>query len=253
MIFQNFGFNQNYPIAAVIPPSSGIQRLAVSSSIWAYYDIAFTASYSASGQTTVFDLSGNGNNGTTAGTVNYNTADISGSVLRLGSSSNANRVDMPQLTLGEGQTWVIAWYMTSATYTFGAAEIFAGREPEAYGLFIGSGTNGNRMIPVINDVNEFPSFSNPTNSATSGSWHISQFSFTDSTNLWQYCFDGITGSFTLSAAVATGTLTPKFNVDSSTRTLNSGSMMQVMALYTGSLSTQQMLDNHNSIKSRYGL
>ena len=48
MIFQNFGFNQNYPVF-VAAPVEGIQRLAVSSSLYAYYDIAFTASYSGSG------------------------------------------------------------------------------------------------------------------------------------------------------------------------------------------------------------
>lgn len=257
MIFQNFGFNQNYPVAAAPapPPAGGIQRLAVSSSIWAYYDIAFTASYSSSGQTTVFDLSGNGNNGSTTGTVNYDTAGISGSVLRLGASSQANRVEMPQVTLGAGQTWVMAWYMQGASFQFGAIEFFAGREPDAYGMFAGNEGNGSRVIPVINDVNEFPNFTNPTNSATSGSWHISQFSFDDSSNTWRYCFDGITGSFTLAATVSTGTITPKWNYNSglTDRYLLSGSMMQVMALYTGSLTTQQMVDNHNSIKARYGL
>ena len=257
MIFQNFGFNQNYPVAAAPapPPAGGIQRLAISGSLYAYYDIAFTASYSSSGQTTVFDLSGNGNNGTTAGTVNYDTAGISGSVLRLGASGQSNQVYMPQLTLGAEQTWVMAWYMQGASFQFGAIEFFAGREPDAYGMFAGDSGNGSRIIPVINDVNQFPSFSNPTNSATSGSWHISQFSFTDSTNLWSYCFDGITGSFTLSATVSTGTISPTWNYPSglTQRFLNSGSMMQVMALYTGSLTTQQMVDNHNSIKARYGL
>ena len=238
------------------PVESGIQRLAVSSSLYAYYDIAFTASYSGSGQTTVFDLSGNNKSGSVVGTVNYNTAGISGSVLRLGASSNANRVEMPQLTLGAGQTWVMAWYMQSATYQFDAIEFFAGREPEAYGMFAGNASNGSRVIPVINDESQYPSFTNPTGSATSGSWHISQFSFTDSTNLFNYCFDGITGSFTLAATVSTGTITPKWNFDNSglsNRYLNSGSMMQVMALYTGSLSTSELLQNHNSLKGRYGL
>jgi len=253
MIFQNFGFNQNYPVAAAPAPAPSIQRLAVSSSLYAYYDVAFTASYSGSGQTTIFDLSNNNKNGTVVGTMNYNTTTISGSVLRLGSSSNGNRVDMPQLTLGVGQTWVLAWFMTSANYTFNAVEPFVGRDPEGYGIFALNGSLGNRAAPVINDVSEFPSYSNPTGSATSGSWHISQFSFNDTSNTVNYCMDGITGSFTLSATVSTGTLIPKFNNNSGARTLNSGSMMQVMALYTGSLTTSELLQNHNSLKGRYGL
>jgi len=139
MIFQNFGFNQNYPVAAVIPPSSGIQRLAVSSSLWAYYDIGFSASYSGSGQTTVFDLSGNGNNGSTKGTINYNQAGISGSVLRLGASSNANGVNMPSLNLTGvgGLTFVIAYYIQGASFQFNATEMFGGRDVQGdyYGMY----------------------------------------------------------------------------------------------------------------------
>ena len=238
------------------PVESGIQRLAVSSSLYAYYDIAFTASYSGSGQTTVFDLSGNNKSGSVVGTVNYNTAGISGSVLRLGASSQGNRVEMPQLTLGNQQTWVLGWYMTSASYSFGVTELYCGRDPETYGMFASTGEYGSIAVPIIDDVNQFPSFTTPSGSASSGSWHISQFSFTDSTNLFNYCFDGITGSFTLAATVSTGTITPKWNFDNSglsNRYLNSGSMMQVMALYTGSLSTSELLQNHNSLKGRYGL
>jgi hypothetical protein len=251
MIFQNFGFNQYYPIAAAPEPAPTIQRLAVSSSLYAYYDVAFTASYSGSGQTTIFDLSGNNKSGSVVGTMNYNTSTISGSVLRLGSSSNGNRVDMPQLTLGAGQTWVLAWFMTSANYTFNGVEPFVGRDPEGYGIFAQNNAGGGRTLPVVNDVATVDLM--PLNSGQSGSWHISQFSFNDTTNTVNWCMDGTTGSYTLSAAVGTGTLIPKFNNNSGARTLNSGSMMQVMALYTGSLTTSELLQNHNSLKGRYGL
>jgi hypothetical protein len=256
MIFQNFGFNQNYPVSEVAPVVSGIQRLAVSSSLYAYYDIAFTASYSGSGQTTVFDLSGNNKSGSVVGTVNYNTADISGSVLRLGASGQGNRVEMPQLTLGNEQTWVMAWYMTSASYQFDAIEFFAGREPEAYGMFALDNTYNGVALPFINDVYGASLTATPTNSGQSGSWHISQFSFTDSTNTLNYCMDGATGSYTITTSVSTGTITPKFNFNNASlpnRFLNSGSMVQVMALYTGSLSTAELLQNHNGLKARYGL
>jgi len=255
MIFQNFGFNQNYP-AAISEPVSGIQRLAISSSLYAYYDIAFTASYSGSGQTTVFDLSGNNRTGSVVGTVNYNTSTISGSVLRLGASNNSNRVEMPQLTLANEQTWVIAWYMTSGSYQFNAIELFAGRDSEAYGIFALDNVYNGVALPFINDQYGASLTATPTNSGQSGSWHISQFSFTDSTNTLNYCMDGVTGSYTVTATVATGTIIPKWNFNSSglpNRYLNSGSMMQVMALYTGSLTTAQLLQNHNSIKGRYGL
>jgi hypothetical protein len=256
MLVRGIGFYQNYVLTTTTTaaPVSGIRRLAVSQSLWAYYDIAFTQSYSASGQNTVFDLSGNGNNGTRQGTVNYDSASISGSVLRLGASSQANRVDMPSLTLSGGTTWVMAWYMNSASYQFNSTEFFAGRDPEGYGMFAQNGTFNNRVLPIINDTIVLDV--TPTGSALSGSWHISQFSFDDVTNNVNWCMDGTTGSYTLTAAISTGTITPKWNFNASNlpnRWLNSGSMMQVMALYTGSLTTQQLLDNHNSLKARYGL
>jgi hypothetical protein len=255
MIFQNFGFNQNYPVTQAAPVVA-IQRLAISSSLYAYYDVAFTSSYSASGQTTIFDLSGNNRTGSVVGTVNYDTAGISGNVLRLGASGQGNRVEMPQLTLGERQTWVIAWYMTSASYQFDATEVFAGRDDEAYGMFALDNTYNGVMLPFVNDVYGASLTATPTNSGQSGSWHISQFSFTDAADALNYCMDGITGSYTLSTAVSTGIVTPKWNFNNTSLTsrfLNSGSMMQVMALYTGSLDTLEMVQNYNSLKDRYGL
>jgi hypothetical protein len=259
MIFQNFGFNQNYPVSGVAPVVSGIQPLAISSSLYAYYDIAFTSSYSGSGQTTVFDLSGNNKSGSVVGTWNYNTAGISGSVLRLGTSSNSNRVEMPSLTLSGSVTFVTAWYMTSGSYQFDFIDLFGGTDPEYYGMFIGNNAgNSSRVLPSINDVYDISATTSgiPSGSASSGSWHISQFSFNDTTNIWNWAMDGITGSYTQAAAMTNGTITPKFNFDNGSlpnRFLNSGSMMQVMALYTGSLSTAELLQNHNGLKARYGL
>ena len=256
MLVRGIGFYQNYPAAVAPEPAAGIQRLAVSQSLYAYYDVAFTESYSGSGQTTIFDLSGNNNNGSVVGTVNYNTANVSGSVLRLGASGNTNRVDMPQLTLSGGFTFTMAWYMTSASYQFDATELFAGRDNEAYGILSLNNTYNACNLPIINDTYGASLTPTPTNSAQSGSWHISQFSFDDASNTVNYCMDGTTGSYTVTAAITTGTITPKWNFNNPAlpnRYLNSGSMMQVMALYTGSLTTQQLLDNHNSIKARYGL
>jgi hypothetical protein len=256
MIFQNFGFNQNYPVAEVAPVVIGIQPLAISASLFAYYDIAFTASYSGSGQTKVFDLSGNNNSGSVIGTVNYDTTTISGSVLRLGASSQANRVDMPQVTLGNGQTWVMAWYMTSGNFQFNGIEFFAGRDPQPYGMFALDNVYNAVALGFIDDEYGGSLTATPTNSGQSGSWHISQFSFNDTTNTLNYCMDGATGSDSVTAAVSTGTITPKWNFNNTAlpnRYLNSGSMMQVMALYTGSLSTAELLQNHNSLKGRYGL
>ena len=256
MIFQNFGYNQNYPVA-VAAAIGGIQRLAVSSSLYAYYDVAFTASYSGSGQTKIFDLSGNNKSGSVVGTMNYDTAGISGSVLRLGASGTANRVDMAPVTLSGGVTFTIAYYINSASYGTTVTELFSGRNPQAYGIFAGNSTTiSGAFTQEINDTDSFPIQYAGTNSAQSGSWHISQFSFNDASNTVNFCADGVTGSYTLVATIGGGAITPTFNYNNGAipaRFLNSGSMVQVMAIYTGSLSTSQLLENHNSLKARYGL
>ena len=257
MIFQNFGFNQNYPVVVGAPVVSGIQRLAVSSSLYAYYDVAFTASYSGSGQTKIFDLSGNNKSGSVVGTMNYNTAGISGSVIRLGASGTGNRVEMAPVTLSGGVTFTVAYYINSASYGTTVTELFSGRNPNAYGIFAGNSTViSGAFTQEINDTDSFPIQYAGTNSAQSGSWHISQFSFNDASNTVNFCADGVTGSYTLVTTIGGGAITPTFNYNNGsipTRFLNSGSMVQVMAIYTGSLSTSQLLENHNSLKGRYGL
>jgi hypothetical protein len=264
MIFQNFGFNQNYASIAAPPeppPEGGITRLAISSSLWAYYDIGFSASYSSSGQTTVFDLSGNNNHGAIAGTVNYNDAGISGSVLRLGASSQSNRVDTPSISLPTGGsiTMVISFYIQSAVYYVGSTELMGGRDGQGdyYGYYATNDTDwDSQWAPTIENYAQVP-IPQPVNSAASGSWHIAQFSFNDSTNVWNWCADGVTGSYTAATSFNNASLAKiSWNNNPAglpNRYLNSGSMMQVMAIYTGSLSTQELLDNHNSIKLRYGL
>ena len=250
------GSAQNYNITGSIiynaPPAP--QRLAVSSSLFAYYDVAFTSSYSSQGQATIYDLSGNGNNGSVVGVMNYDTDTVLGKVLRLGSSANSNRVDMAGVDLNDAVTFVIAWYMTSGNYQFDSIELFVGRDPEAYGIFIGNGTQDSKTNLIINDGSSYPTLYTPVNSGASGSWHISQFSFNDVSNVWNYCMDGVTGSYTLAETISSGIIDARFNFNNGSlpnRYLNSGSMVQVMALYTGSLSTSELLQNHNSLIARY--
>jgi hypothetical protein len=233
------------------PPT--LQPLATSASLWAYYDIAYTASYNGTGST-VYDLSGEGHNGSIVGTVNYNDGGVLGNVLRLGASGQGNRVEMPSLGAPANQTWVIAWLGKNISYQFATTELFMGRDDDAYGIYAGNADLGWRAYPAINAADQYPDYSNPVSSSIPDVWHISQFSFNDSTNNVNYCFDGSTGSFTLVTSVDGG-ITPKWNYNSSftSRYMGSGSMMQVMAIYTGSLTTNELLANHNSIKDRYGL
>ena len=66
MIFQNFGFNQNYPLGAAA-------LTYVTSGLVLYWDASVSASYPGSGST-ITDLSGEGNNGTLYNGVSFTTS-----------------------------------------------------------------------------------------------------------------------------------------------------------------------------------
>lgn len=68
MIFQNFGFNQNYAVAAAPPGPT-----YVTDGLVLYWDASVSASYPGSGST-IFDLSGQGNNGTLYNGVTFTTS-----------------------------------------------------------------------------------------------------------------------------------------------------------------------------------
>lgn len=79
MIFQNFGFNQNYPVAAPAP-GGGV----VTTGLQAYYDVGNSSSYPGSGST-VYDLSGNSRTATLVGDIAYSGSN--GGVLDTGNSA----------------------------------------------------------------------------------------------------------------------------------------------------------------------
>jgi hypothetical protein len=70
MIFQNFGFNQNYPITAgAVGPTFNYVAGA-----YAIYDFGNASSYGGSGAT-VYDVSGNGRNATLINSPTYSSAN----------------------------------------------------------------------------------------------------------------------------------------------------------------------------------
>jgi hypothetical protein len=255
-------WQQPIVVSGVTPtPTSPLQRLAVSSSLFAYYDFAFTASYSQSGQVTVFDLSGNNNSGSVNGTLNYqpitsgSTALTASMCLMQPANNDTNQVQMKPVTLGTTYSMVCAYYIKNPLYSFNYNEIFVGRDPgESYGFLSQNGVNSQRLILSNND--DLSSTQTPALSASTGSWHISQMSFNDTTNVFTFCADGVTGSYTLASATSIGSsITPRWNSGGNNTGfdpyLGSGSMVQVMAYYTGSLTADQMVLNHLSLKDRY--
>jgi hypothetical protein len=237
---------------APVPPLE-LNRLPISQSLWAYYDIAFTSSYSGTG-TTITDLSGLGHTGNFSGSLSYKSTTAASSVTNasytlFNGANAANAIEMPSVTLTSSFSMLASWYGKNANYFVNGVNVFNGADPEVYGMIGQNSTNSLRMAIGVNDV--FDTTSSPISASSLNRWHVSQISFDDATNTLNYCFDGITGSTTLAAAMQTGTIIPTWNKAGGDRYLGSGSMVQVLALYTGSLSTTQLLQNHNAISGRY--
>ena len=77
MIFQNFGFNQKYPVAAA---AGGITP-----GYYIYYDVGNPSSYSGTGSS-IYDLSGNNITGTLYNSPSYSTSN--GGILSFNGSNN---------------------------------------------------------------------------------------------------------------------------------------------------------------------
>ena len=244
-----------YQTSSVAPtPTSVIQLLSVSQSLWAYYDTAFTTSYSGSGQTGITDLSGNGNNGSVDASLVWKDI-LSGSSAPTNSMvifnpDNAGyQINMPSVPAGSF-TMLVSWYGKNFNYISQATEVFVGRDPEGYGIFNLENTYNYRTLNIVNDTYDSLTYM-PVDSGTGSVWHVSAFSYNTSSRNINWCMDGTTGSYTLSSPGALSSFNPIWNKNSSGRYMGSGSMVQVLAFYTGSLTTDQLLQNYNGLKGRY--
>lgn len=244
-------FNEVPQVAA-----AGIVELPVTRGLYAYYDAGISASYSGSG-TNINDLSPNNKDGTLAGTWGWvELTGIEGRVFRMGASGTGTRIDFPTLnpaTTGEITFFLSFFIHPGSTYAFDAVDLLIGRDSQAYGILGADASPYDfRTLFAIND--SFDLSSTPVNSATGSKWHIAGFSFKDSDNSLKYVADGSTGSLTFSSTMDSSNMAISWNsAGVPGRTLGSGSMTQVLAMYTSSLSTDELLQNYNAIKARYGL
>ena len=227
----------------------GLAPLAVSGSFFAYYDIGFTSSYSASNQDTLFDLSGNGNNATRSGTMTYNTTFISSSTVSHSlSTSPSNAFEAPAVTTADFSLVYGGYYGSSA-----GAPQFANLLTSRNGSQGSDATNGMFIYNVDNSIlfynNNGGDFS-PASSVSPGAFYVIQMSYSNSTGDILYNINGVTGS--ISRGVQ-GTLSAAYNYNfdpgDSTRALSG--YVQVLAIYTSSLSQAQMNTNFEGLRGRY--
>lgn len=227
--------------------------VSVSQSLAALYDIQYTQSYSGTGNT-IYDLSGVGNNATIANTSYwyYNTSPLN--TLMKNTGGDNTQIDISEIA-GTNYTLLLSWYGKNPTYS-----TYGSDAPLLYDRDQDPGNNQYGMTALSNSVaattsnGDIPLNLNVTSSATLDAWHISQISLNQTTGTGSYCLDGITGSYTGSSAASALQFSILSNrLGDSVSGFGSGSMFQVAAVYTSSLSTSQMLSNYNVLKDRYGL
>lgn len=249
-------FNEVPQVAAV----AGLTQLPVTRGLYGYYDAAFSESYSGSG-TNINDLGPNNKDGTLNGTWTWETgSDYDARAWRLGALGTTNNMQFPTFnpaTTGE-ITFFVSFYLPSnTTYAFDAVEPLVARRSSAgngYGIFA-LGSNYTYKLGFGIDDN-YDLTSAPNNSSTGSQWHVAGFSFKDSTNTGNFVADGVTGSFTLTANMTNGNFVRPAGTNQAGvpgRQMQTGSLFQVYAMYTSSLSTDELLENYNAIKDRYGL
>jgi hypothetical protein len=107
---------------------------------------------------------------------------------------------------------------------------------------------------MISPINSDVTIGTPVNN----SWQVYQVSYNSITDVVNYAVNDITGTYS-PGAFDFNNRNFQFNIFGGTGDFGSGvggygsgSMMQVAAIYTGSLSGDQMIQNWNSIKGRYG-
>jgi hypothetical protein len=229
--------------------------VAVTSSLVALYDLRYTESYPGTGST-IYDLSGKNNNATIANLSywNYNTSSLSTAVLMKNTGSTNTQIDIPEVA-GTNYTLLLSWYGQNRVFDIsnqGAPLLFdKDQDPGNNQYGITSLSNDSVGAAVYNGTT--PINLNVTSSATLNAWHISQISL-NTNGTGSYCLDGITGSYTGSGAYSALQFSILGNVlNQPTAGYGSGSILQVAAVYTSSLSTSEMLSNYNALKNRYGI
>jgi hypothetical protein len=243
-----------------IPLPSG--SLAVSQSLWSAIDLAYS-NYDT--QTAIIsDLSGLQNNlSTINGFTSWSlatTSSASGSILQTTSGYPA-AIPWPNIYSYNNYSLLFSWratdYFPNSDRPLPLITNSDNTGNDVFGLFgkVKDVTYTNQLIGYDGFNSAIPTGSNVggDTGGTLNQWHVSQYAINSTSGTGSYCIDGITGSFVgvfLPEAVQWRVFGPFIN---GFEARYSGSVQwQAAAIYTGSLSNDQMLQNWNSIKGRYG-
>ena len=180
MIFQNFGFNRQ---AVKAPSGGGGGGGVVTSGLIAYYDIGNPSGYSG---TTLYDLSGNGNDGTLSGGAAYSGSN--GGVISLNGSTDYITVPNAVATningTGTNQASIQLWIkLQTSPPTADSRTGFMQFTAQNTGIGVHYPyTDNNIYINTLKDIR--PNFGNPVQTLTN--WHYTTIRTEPTTNGWDF-------------------------------------------------------------------
>jgi hypothetical protein len=231
MIFQNFGFNQNYPVAGSSYVTDGLRI---------YVDATNSASYPGSGSTWT-DLSGYGNN------------------MRVSASFASSPIPTLQFRNTQIQNRASASYTLTSDFT---TEVWVNWSGSVSGLFsrmtsYGPGDNFEQAIQPTGKFNYFPDSGWNTNAGnptfTSGQW--TQFASTKTGSTFKMYMNSTlirTGTISTSA----GTLFCVGNRYKSEPAIPTEGIIgdiSIVRMYNKALSDAEITTNWNADRSKFGL
>ena len=236
-----------------------INSLPVSESLWSLIDIAYPLSYDGTGSI-LYDISDYFDNATINNVqgYEYNTAVLdSGSlILRTSSLDTEFTWDTSSSLYPTFQdfTLLVTWFGNNLEYNSSSSyfPIFSDNNSD-WGIYGGDLTTWDSGI-VINAGGQLIEVGQDTAGESGGGavgWHISQVSYESSTNTVRYNCDNITGSVVVSGSALPTDFTPIWNDKFASGKMGDNTAVQVLAIYTSSLSLEEMTLNHNSLDPRY--
>ena len=236
-----------------------INSVPVSQSLWSLIDIAYPLSYDGTGSI-LYDISqyfDNANINNVQG-YEYNTAVLDSGSLILRTSSldteftwNSSSSLYPTF---QDFTLLVTWFGNNLEYNTSSSyfPIFSDNNSD-WGIYGGDSTTWDSGI-VINAGGQLIEVGQDTAGESGGGavgWHISQVSYESSTNTIRYNCDNVSGSVVVSGSALPTDFTPIWNDKFVSGKMGDNSAVQVLAIYTSSLSLEEMTLNHNSLNPRY--
>jgi hypothetical protein len=208
-------------------------------------------SYPTTG-TTWFDKSGNANNGTLVNGPTFNTGSL-GSIVFDGVNDTLTTNYNPNFSYSSGQDFSLeSWfYLDLSSYnialtcmrTGGAGWVWAVRSISSNLVF--SWFNGSAWV----DLNSLSSQIIP-----SGKWNLGNMTYETSTNTLKFYLNGVfIGNFTAGTSFSNTAPITLIRWDGSSSGFSNTQQVAKFSVYNRALSADEVLQNYNATKGRFGL